>query len=81
MTVADRIAAAFGYVRRPWTVEAVYADNGLPPAPVPTPEGVRDAVRHALTLGEPVGLSVRTSGPKNRDLHIDLTFRHKGTVR
>lgn len=77
MTVADRIAAAFGYVRRPWNVRAVLVDNGFPPPPVPTAEVVREALRHALTLGEPVAIDIRTSGPGNRDLHLDMTFRHK----
>lgn len=76
MTVADRIAAAFGYVRRPLIVRYVEESHGAPP-PAPTPSEALDAVRHALALGEPVGMATRTSGPGNRDLHIDLTFRHK----
>lgn len=78
MTFADRIAAAFGYVRRPVQVRYEHIRDGLPPA---TPEGIREAVRHALTLGDAVGMETRTSGPGNCDLHIDLTFRHKGVAR
>lgn len=80
MTVADRIAAAFGYVRRPLTMRHVEEAYGSPPPP-PTREEAIDAVRHALALGDPVALATRTSGPGNRDLHIDLTFRHKGNPR
>lgn len=73
MTVADRIAAAFGYVRRPVPVR-VYEVNAGPP---PTADDICNAVGYALALGEPVGISFRNSGPKNDTLHVDMTFRHK----
>lgn len=79
MTVADRIAAAFGYVRRPLIVRYVEETHGAPP-PAPTREEIVNAIGRALDDGFPVAMTSRTSGPRNRDLHIDLTFRHKGTA-